>query len=538
MTKYPFHLLRLPASPGTIWIRLGIALLLGAVNVCSFAPIGWGYLPWLLLPAYAILLWGASYRLALGVGFAFGMGYYGVGISWVWYSLHDVGGIPSLVAACLVMLLAAWMSLFSALNAFLWNICFSSIRVARLNMGIFPLVAGASWVCTEWLRGTVLGGFPWLALGYSQTDTLLSGYAPVFGVYGIGGLLVCGALSLGGIVYNGMQSSGLLAGEKNPKTSNGVLPFLWIWVAIILIGGIGLRQIAWSDPIGANYRVHLLQGGIPQSLKFIPEQFGRTLSLYRGLIETHPSADIIILPETALPRLIDAIPREYQHFLLSWVAEHDGLLLTGIPRLEQQGQERGYYNSALGIYPGGIYQYDKIHLTPFGEYIPGFLVRWLNGWQIPLGSLQSGSVSQEIWDTGKLRIGVNICYEDLFGEEIIRQLPRAEILVNISNLAWFGDSWAADQHLQIGRVRALETGRMMLRATNTGATAIIAPDGQVLERLPYWTSGVLSGTVRAYQGTTPYVWWGNYPVLIIGFLLLTLVTWRCYRYHLANQGTG
>ncbi len=255
----------------------------------------------------------------------------------------------------------------------------------------------------------------------------------------------------------------------------------------------------------------LLQGNIPQELKFVPGRYQATLDTYARLAGS-TNARLVVLPETAIPRFLDDVDPVYLETLTAPVAARGGDVLVGVPVLDRA---RRYYNAVVSFGASPQQVYAKSHLVPFGEFVPpgfGWLVAMM---RIPLGEFARGAPDQQPLAVAGQSVAVNICYEDAFGEEIIRQLPAATLLVNVSNVAWFGDSLAPAQHLRIARTRAIETGRYMLRATNTGVTAIVAPDGAVAGRLPSFTEGVLEGRVRGRTGATPYAVTGNAPVVLV-----------------------
>jgi apolipoprotein N-acyltransferase len=373
-------------------------------------------------------------------------------------------------------------------------------------MALFPMAAGwafkrwqpkASWrqallfaallAAAEWLRSWVFTGFPWLAPGYSQTPpSPLAGYAPILGVHGLTLLVVlCGALLLRG--RNGIAAA-----------------------ALIVVAGFGLRSIEWTEPDGEPIDVALIQGNIAQEMKFRPEVFTRTLRLYRDLIADHP-AQLTLLPETALPAFIDQLPEPYLAELQALAARRSGDLVIGT--VTRDGER--YFNSAVSLGSAPMQTYSKIHLVPFGEFIPPGFAWFMAYANIPMSSFSRGPANQPPLAVAGRQVAINICYEDAFGDEIIRALPAAGLLANLSNTAWFGRSLAQPQHLQIARMRALETGRPMLRATNTGMTAIVAADGNVQAALPPFTTGVLQGSVAARRGLTPYVRSGDWPFLVL-----------------------
>jgi apolipoprotein N-acyltransferase len=299
---------------------------------------------------------------------------------------------------------------------------------------------------------------------------------------------------------------------------------------IVAIGAIGAivacgwatRTIDWTTPHGEPLDVALLQGNIPQELKFVPGRYQATLDTYARLAGS-TKARLVVLPETAIPRFLVDVDPAYLETLAGPVAARGGDVLVGVPVLDR---ERRYYNAVVSLGASPQQAYAKSHLVPFGEFVPtGF--RWLVAMmRIPLGEFARGAPDQAPLAVAGERVAVDICYEDAFGEEIIRQLPAATLLVNVSNVAWFGDSLAPAQHLRIARMRAVETGRYMLRATNTGVTAIVAPDGSVAGRLPSFTEGVLEGRVRGRTGATPYAATGNAPIILASLAIVAVAVVR------------
>lgn len=307
-----------------------------------------------------------------------------------------------------------------------------------------------------------------------------------------------------------------------PHPSSFVLRKLAHPASLILLtlwlGGWGLQQVEWTRPAGAPVQVSLLQGNIPQELKWREDHVRTTLDYYRNLVEASDSR-LIILPETALPLFLQHVPADYLEMLAAHVKKHNGDILVGVPERLKNGD---YYNSVLSFGSAPTQGYRKSHLVPFGEYIPlrpvlGGIVAVL---AIPLQDFARGETTQQPLAVAGQRVAVNICYEDAFGEEIIRQLPQATLLVNVSNVAWFGRSIAPQQHLQISQARALETGRYMLRATNTGITAVIDARGRVVDSAPEFATATVTRRVQGYEGATPYVYWGNYAVLALVLLLI------------------
>ncbi|MDP1651241.1 MAG: apolipoprotein N-acyltransferase [Rhodocyclaceae bacterium] len=472
-----------------------LAATLGGISVFGFAPFALFPLPILAL-ALLFRLWqrSESPRAAAWLGFCFGLGFFLAGVSWVYVSLHDVGGMAAPLAVIATVLFCGVLALFPALAGYAYRRLLQTEASADFYRNV--LLAAGLWTLTEWLRGWLFTGFPWLALGYSQTPpSPLAGYAAVLGSYGIGFLAVLIAA--------------LLSFGLRRKSA-------WIAIAALLGAGALLRGMDWTQPTGQPVSVSLLQGNIPQSLKWVPERLPLSIDTYTRLARENP-ATLTILPETSIPLFFDQVPRE----TLQALTQHGDVLL-GIAVRHREG---GYVNGAVAITttsadgavsPAPTFQsYAKRHLVPFGEYIPPGFAWFFDLVHIPMSDFSAGPTRQAPLEIAGQRIAPNICYEDLFGEEIIAALPQATLLINLSNTAWFGDSLAQPQHLQIARMRALETGRTMLRATNTGITAAVAPDGRVLGALPAFTTGALRIEAQGFTGLTPYARWGNVLALLL-----------------------
>lgn len=499
-----------------------MAFLAGACAVLGFAPIGLFPVPVLAL-AVLFVLWSRaeSPRAAGALGFAFGLGLFVAGIGWIYVALHDYGGMPMALAALATLLFAAFIALLPALAGY------AQARFPALSGAVFrspeeekrphPVVAfripvqvslgvlmPAAWVLVEWLRGMIFTGFPWLTLGYAHSGSPLAGYAPLLGVYGV---------SLVAAVSAGLLATlWLERWNRQGKIALAVLVALWV-------GGAVLRSIPWTQPQGEPFKVALVQGNIAQDIKFNEDALVGTLETYRRLALQGGDARLTVLPETAFPLLREDVPPSLVEQLRQSARENDGDMLIGA----FERDEKGFYNSVFTLGSAEEQRYRKEHLVPFGEFIP---LRFVLGplindvLHIPMGDLARGGEQQKPLAVAGQRVAANICYEDVFGEEIIRVLPQATLLVNVTNDAWYGDSYAAEQHNQIAQLRALETGRMMLRATNTGVTSIIGADGRVLQQLPQHREAVLKGMAQGYEGITPYVRLGNTAVmlLLIGML--------------------
>ncbi|WP_291912704.1 apolipoprotein N-acyltransferase [Accumulibacter sp.] len=491
--------------------------MLGAAGVLAFAPLGWFPVNWLSLGGLFGLLSAeaagarSSRRAALIAG-AYGCGLFLTGVSWVYVSLSVFGGMPVWLAGVATVLFCAVLALFSALGGALF---------VRLSApGWFPraLLFAGLWTLAEWTRTWAFTGFPWLAAGYSQTPpSPLAGYAPLLGLHGVTlASALIGALILE-VVRRWLSSES--CGTRSLLRWCPALPLLA--TAVVLAAGGLLREVRWTQPTGEPLSVALLQGNVAQEMKWRPERFVDSLRTYYRLALENP-AQLTVLPETALPAFLEQIPGEYLDALRQLALRQQGDLLLGIAIADG----RQYFNAALSLGASGQQHYSKSHLVPFGEFVPPGFAWFMAKANIPMSDFTAGARAQAPLRLGGQYVAVNICYEDAFGEEIIGALPTATLLVNISNVAWFGDSLAPAQHLQIAQMRALETGRMMLRATNTGMTAIVDVDGHVQSVLPPFTRGALVGEVRGYSGATPYVRWGNWPAVVLALLLIALASDR------------
>jgi apolipoprotein N-acyltransferase len=474
---------------------IAAALAAGALTVAGFAPPALFPLPFLTL-AGLLLIWrrAATPQAAFWTGFAFGAGLFGVGVSWVYVSLHDFGMMPAPLAAIGTLAFCAILALYPAAAG--W--CLARLQLGRLASAL--LAFPALWTLFEWLRGWIFTGVPWLALGYSQVDSPLAGFAPVAGAYAVSFVT---ALCAGLLVI-------VIFGSRKARLAGSLA-----LVCAFALGQV-LKQFDWTSPQGTPLQVALLQGNIPQDLKFQADRYTATLATYKRLIEAS-QGQLIVLPETAIPRFLDAVDPGYLKDIARIAAERRADVLIGVP-IRDPGDR--YFNSVVSVGVSPSQRYDKSHLVPFGEFVPpgfGWIVKTV---AIPLSDFSSGPENPKPLALAGQLVAPNICWEDAFGEEIIHQLPQATLLVNVSNVAWFGDSLAPAQHLQISRMRALESGRTMLRATNTGVTAIIDPRGRIVARLPQFTEGILTGEVQGYAGASPYVIFGNTPIVVMCVALL------------------
>ncbi|HEX7054186.1 MAG TPA: apolipoprotein N-acyltransferase [Burkholderiales bacterium] len=467
----------------------------GALAVLAFAPVG-AY-P-LALAAFAALAWlwrDAAPRRAFRIGWAFGFGLFAAGVSWVYVSMSRFGGMPPALAALATAGLCALLALFPAAAGWL------QARIPAPPALRAALLVPASWTLFEWLRSWLLTGFPWLSAGYAAVGWPLQGYAPLGGVFAVSFATV----ALGGLLW-------LVLSQRSLK-------WALVFVAVVSLGQL-LRHTEWTRPAGPPLSASLLQGNVEQELKFRPERYERTLQTYARLAETS-RARLIVFPETALPRFLDQVDPAYLARLEAIGRRNGGDLLLGVLTRRGDGE---YYNSVvtLGVSPQQAYH--KVHLVPFGEFVPPGFGWTLDLLHIPMSDFSRGRDERTVLEVAGERVAPNICYEDAFGAEIARQLPEATLLVNLSNVAWFGDSLAPAQHLQIARMRAVETGRMHLTATNSGITASIERDGRVLARLPQFAEGRLDVMAQGYAGATPYVRLRDWPIVVVCLAILVAAT--------------
>lgn len=525
----------------------GLMVALGAIHALAFAP---GPLPSWALPYVQIFVLAAVFtrlfrtrdtRGAISYAFLFGASNFSVGLYWLFISMHKYGGLAWPLAALGVLALACFLAIFTVLAVLLARrLSISPIDQDNLRWTtqLLTITTWASaWTALEWLRGTFLSGFPWLNTGYAHIEGVLVSWAPITGVYGLTWLA-------------GFASAAIAMMLRTKDSSSDINSVIGAGLSIAIgMAGIILGHMAWTQPHGSPIIVRLAQGAVPQSEKFNPELIYDGIHQYMRLAAAAPKSPdatpaLIVLPETVIPLFQDQVGPELWDEWRNIAGIHDADILLGAP-LRSPSRDR-YTNSAIAFNAdtptddllSGLLdmRYDKHHLVPFGEFVPpGF--RWfVDAMHIPLGDFNRGTLRQPLFPIQDQHIAPDICYEDVFGEEIIRSVrasdahgPGASILINISNLAWFGDSWAPRQHLQISRMRAVESGRPMLRATNTGMTAAIAPNGMVRAVLEPMQPGILDVEVQGMQGYTPYVRWGNWPIL--GWVLLLLATGFWYRRH-------
>jgi apolipoprotein N-acyltransferase len=495
-----------------------LALLAGLAQAGSLAFPGSGAPQWWLqLAALLALAWlvrpGTPWRRAAGLGWVFATAWLAGTFWWLFISMHIYGGLAAPLAAVAVLALAAFLALYYAVSLGIFS------ALAPTQRALAAIIFAALWLLAELARGTWWTGFPWGASGYAHVQGPLAALARSVGVYGIAAAAAALAMLLAQL-----RTSDL----RNPRA--------WALLAAVAIALAALgwqRAQAIATPnatASAPLTLALLQGSIPQNEKFQPGSgIPMALQWYSDQLR-NASAQLVVAPETAIALLPQQLPPGYLNAIEDQYIRGAQAALVGIPLGDLS---LGYTNSVLGWQPGQStpYRYDKQHLVPFGEFIPPFFRWFTNLMNIPLGDFSRGALVQPPFVWRGERLAPNICYEDLFGEELGARFAdpasAPTVFVNLSNIAWFGNSLAIDQHLQISRMRALEFERPMVRATNTGASAIIDHQGQVTAHYEHGRRGVLTGSVQGRSGApTPYGWWvarfGLWPLWLLGVAVVLL----------------
>lgn len=484
------------------WRGNAVALLAGMLLPFSFSPFHYYPIAVISLALLFVSWQGISAKQAALRGFLFGVGFFGVGVSWVYVAIHDFGSANMPLAALLTAVFVAFFALYLAVVG--WGI--KKISGNTLSTIDFVFLLPVAWIVFEYFKGWFLTGFPWLEVGAGQIDGPLSGYTPIVGVLGVSLLTAV--------------SAGLIAAAWQTKRMSLLIAVLVIWTA-----GYFLKPVLWTQPVDKEIKVSIIQGNIPQEIKWDPDQLYKTLALYKEKTEQHWDSDLIVWPENAVPVFYHQVNEFYLEPLEKQARANKTDILLGLPVLNKATDE--YYNSimSLGVQQGFYY---KSHLVPFGDYVP---FEWLRGvikfFDLPMSSFRPGPVSTELVHAAGQAIGLSICYEDTFSTEVLRTVPEASLLVNATNNAWYGDSFAPHQHLQISQNRALETGRATIRATTNGVSAFIDFKGHLQQQTAQFEEAVLTGNVQPRQGATPYVTWGRIPLCLLS--LFMLVAWAYYR---------
>ncbi|HEY5665820.1 MAG TPA: apolipoprotein N-acyltransferase [Gammaproteobacteria bacterium] len=470
--------------------NVALCALAGAAVPLAFAPFYWWWLAPICYAALFLAWREATPRQAFARGWMFGCAQFLFGVYWIYISVHEIGQAPIWIAVVLMLGLVFAMALYPALIGWIAARWFAT-RGTWHWLATLP----ALMVVAEWVRSWALTGFGWLAPAYSQTESWLLGFAPVLGVLGVSWavFLIAGALATA------------FEGDRRARLAAAAV------VVVVFAGGLLTQQIAWTEPKADQISVALTQGAVPQEQKWLPEQLPATLDLYRALTVQSLGADLVVWPEAAIP--------EYYDNYVRWLGEIERLaanagsrVMLGMLKFDEDGAQNAVFT--LGQ-PESTYI--KRHLVPYGEYfpMPDFLRPWVASMNLAFVDTQPGHRDQPPVDLLGERIAVTICYEDVFGAEQLHSFPDATLLVNVSNDAWFGDSLAPHQHLQIARFRSAEVRRWQLRSTNTGITAVIDPFGRVSSQIAQFEPGVLRANVNGVTGSTPYIAWGDLAVMLL-----------------------
>ena len=478
-----------------------IAAAAGASLVLSYAPFGYWFIQF---PSLMILLLmitqSRSAKQAAWFGWSWGFGLFVTGVFWLRISISQFGGMTESLAISATILFVAFIALYIALFAWLIR------RFIHVTSPLsWMLLVPSLWFLLELARGWVLTGFPWLSLGYAHSDSPMNALMPMVGVHGVSWVTM-------------FLVASFFAAKR-----------WYAWLSIIsMILLIGIIPREWTQPTGQETSVAVVQGNVPQRLKWRANLFDQWLSHYESLSALAQEAEVVIWPETAISGFETELTPELER-LDALFKQKGQSFVTGVVAGDRQG---AYYNAMITRGDAAEGEYYKHHLVPFGEFMPlkqliGPIMSWL---RVPVSDFSIGAAKQSLLELKGQRVGVNICYEDAFAREVLKALPEADWLLNASNDAWFGDSLAPHQHLQIARARAAESGRYLVRATNTGISAVINQRGQLVETIPQFEAEVMQVKVPSYQGKTPYVLWRDWPLMLISLLALAWV-WLQLRWH-------
>lgn len=479
-----------------------MAICSGLVLPLAFAPTDWWPVAIAVLAILYALIQNSTPSQALLTGWLFGLGYFGIGVHWIYFSLHLFGAAIAPLAALLTLVFILVMTIFPALCTYCWA-KFKRPDRAILNALLFA----ALWVALELLRGKLMNGFPWILIGYSQTIGPLADLARFVGVYGLSFIVVMVSCLLVVILFNSTRRI-----------------HAYVLVALVLFCAFSLRTISFSQPVGEPLNVRLVQANIAQEMKFSQERLRNSIDLYTRLSHEPglDTIDLVVWPETAIPTYYHYIEETLEPF----VADMDERQIDVLSGVFQKDDEGEVYNAVRQLGGDrGIYR--KRHLVPFGEYMPlrsllDFAARYID---IPMSDLSADTRPHVPLTLQGTSIGVSICYEDVYGEEMRALLPAAQVLVNVSNDAWFGDSAAPHQHEQKARMRALEFERPLVRVTNTGVSSAMDYRGRIEGRIAHDTMGILDVAIQPRTGTTPYARTGNWPIFLFCVMILAIVLW-------------
>jgi len=479
--------------------KIIVAGLTALFFLLGFEPFGVSFFPILSL---AFLFYYAKQNApkdTAGFFYLFGWFIFAGGLYWLYISIHIVSGAPSWLAIILICLLAAVMGIYYLITGFFISLAF---REFKSDFLVLIFIAPSIWALTEILRAYAITGFPWLTLGYSQINNFLVGWAPIGGVFMVSFITaLISSLLL------------LIIIKKRPYL---VMSCLFI----IISASFFLRSVEWTESMDEEYSVALVQGGVAQEKKWLRSEFLKTLELYRDALIGLENTNIVIWPEVSIPAISSNVESYLKELEVILKEKNIDLLLLGINTRDQNGK---VYNSVISLGNDQI-TYNKRHLVPFGEYfpVPDSIRSWMREMRLPSNDIARGSNTQVMPKVDEIFLSISICYEDIFGSEIIDFQPASNVLVNVTNNAWFGRSIASAQHFQMSRMRAIETGRYLLRSTNTGITAIVKPDGKVQQQLKPFEYSVLKDVFVPMGGSTPYSNFGDLFCLILIIMIMTL----------------
>jgi apolipoprotein N-acyltransferase len=471
------------------------AALAGSLITLSLAPFDYWPLGIIALALLLPLLSKVSVKRGAMRGFIFGLGAFGTGASWVYVSIHIHGNAPAPLALLLTALFVATLAAIPAIACYLY------CRFVRLHKYGALLAFPALWLLNDWLRGWLFSGFPWLIIGYGHIDTPLAGWAPVIGTAGI--TLICA-----------FAASSLYHAIKHKQ------PLILIPTVLFFITGGALNTIEWSLPKGEPAKVAMVQPNIPQQIKWQPDSFKAITELLQDMTQSVSNVDIVIWPEAAIPRL-------YQHSqslvdsIQATAINNNYTLISGIPWRTDTSEDRQYHNSLISL-DSKIQTYHKQNLVPFGEHMPlEFLLRGLiEFFDLPMSSFSPGPVDQSPFAIKQWNIGASICYEIAYANLIARSANNSDFFITVSNDSWFGESIGPLQHFQMARMRALENSRYLVRGTNNGISAVIDHKGQVITQGQQFTREIVTGSVQAMSGNTPFSTTGDWPVIILSLIIV------------------
>jgi len=479
------------------------ALVAGAILPLSLAPFHFYPLAVLSLLMMFLSWQHVSPRQAFWRGSLFGIGLFGVGISWVFVAIHVFGQASVLLAGLLTGLFVIALSLMTGVLGWLVKRLTGPVFSTKDWLILLPL----GWLLFEWFKAWFLTGFPWLEIGTGQIEGPLAGFIPLIGVHGASWLVALTAGCLAVVI-------------SQRKWSFLLLPLV-IWG-----GAYTLQSVEWTQPASEPVKAALIQGNVPQEIKWDPQQLRETLRLYADLSRENWDADVIVWPENAATAFYHQLEEGYLASLGREARSHNTDIVLGLPVLDENGED--YYNSMVSLTQPPVF-YHKRHLVPFGDYVPFETLRGLiKFFDLPMSGFVKGKTEQPQMMLAGQPVGVSICYEDAFSSEVRETVPAATMLINATNNAWYGDSFAPHQHLQISRSRALETGRPILRATTNGISAFIDHKGLIQQQSAQFELAVLKGDIQPREGATPYIRFGQWPLLIATLLLLAL--WAYYQH--------